>query len=105
MTDAIWKALADPTRRAILDELRGMPKTTGELCDLFGHLDRCTVMKHLEVLVHCSLVVVERRGRTRLNHLNPAPLVEVVSRWMVGQAPSLLEAAARLKLIVEETRT
>lgn len=63
--DLIFKALASRTRRALLDALRDGPRTTGELCGLFPHLDRCTVMQHLRVLEKAELVIPARRGRER----------------------------------------
>jgi len=99
--DGIWKALADPHRRTILDLLNVGSKSTGEICELLSHLDRCTVMKHLEVLVRANLVLVERRGRTRLNFLNPLPLHEIVERWVSGHTARLAQGAFRLKSVVE----
>jgi len=61
-SDAVWKALADATRRTILDELRSKPRTTGDLCRLFA-MTRFGVMKHLRALEEAGLVLVERRGR------------------------------------------
>ena len=98
----VWKALADPTRRAILDQLKAQPCMTGDLCEAFADLDRCTVMKHLEVLVEANLVVSERRGRTRINHMNPAPLQEIVERWVSGHTANVASAALRLRRLVEE---
>ncbi|MEQ1936361.1 MAG: helix-turn-helix domain-containing protein, partial [Fimbriimonadaceae bacterium] len=89
MQDGVWKALADSSRREILDQLKANPKTTGELCDAFPTRDRCTVMKHLEVLVAAGLVVAEKRGRNRLNFLNAAPLHEIVERWVSGHTARL----------------
>lgn len=100
----MWKALADSSRREILDQLKANPKTTGELCDAFPSRDRCTVMKHLEVLVAAGLVITERRGRTRLNFLNPAPLHEIVERWVSGHTALLAERAFRLKRISEDQK-
>lgn len=93
MSDTVWKALADPTRREMLDLLFEQPKTTGSLCDRFPHLDRCTVMKHLEALVAAKLVTVEREGRCRWNYLNPVPLQQIVERWLT---PKTSASAARL---------
>jgi DNA-binding transcriptional ArsR family regulator len=98
----VWKALGDPTRREMLDELRVEPRTTGELCDRFAHLDRCTVMKHLDVLVSAHLVIAERVGRKRVNHLNPAPLQEIVLRWLTANSSRVATAALELKRRVEE---
>jgi DNA-binding transcriptional ArsR family regulator len=58
----------------MLDLLKTGPRTTGELCEHFAELDRCTVMQHLGVLEAAELVIVQRRGRQRWNYLNPIPL-------------------------------
>jgi DNA-binding transcriptional ArsR family regulator len=102
MPTDVWKALADPTRRAILDELKAAPRTTGDLCQAFQSLDRCTVMKHLDVLSDAGLVVSERDGRRRLNYLNPAPLQEIVERWVSGHTAAMASAALKLRRLVEE---
>ncbi len=78
---AVWKALADPTRRRILDLLRERPRTTGELGDAFA-VTRFAVMKHLGVLEQAGLVVVRRRGRERWNHLSPVPIQQIAARWI-----------------------
>src|ERR1700730_18414788 len=78
---ALWHALADPTRRAILDLLRQAPRTTGALAELFP-TTRFTIMKHLNVLETAGLVVVRRRGRERWNHLNAVPLQLMYERWV-----------------------
>lgn len=101
MNDLVWKALGDPKRREMLDLLKVEPRTTGDLCDAFAQVDRCTVMKHLDVLVKAGLVVPERRGRTRVNHLNPLPLHQIVERWVNGHTARLAQAALRLKAISE----
>jgi Predicted transcriptional regulators len=77
----VWRALADPTRRALLDRLRAGPCTTGALAAGFP-VTRFAVMKHLDVLVAAGLVLVERRGRERLNYLNPVPIRRVNQRWL-----------------------
>ena len=79
--EAVWRALADPSRRRILDLLRERPLTTGQLAGCF-ELSRYGVMKHLAILHAAGLVVIERRGRERLNHLDPLPLQRVVRRWV-----------------------
>lgn len=79
--DLIWRALADATRRRILDLLRRRPLTTSELASEF-EVSRFAVMKHLAVLVDASLVLVEWRGRERLNHLNPVPIQQIHRRWI-----------------------
>lgn len=93
--EPVWRALADPTRRAILDALRSGPRTTSALAEGFP-TTRFAVMKHLGVLVEAGLVTVERRGRERLNHLNPVPLQQTYERWVrPAAAPS---AAGLLRL-------
>ncbi len=79
--DSVWRALADPTRRRILDLLRKNSRTTGELAAEFP-VTRFAVMKHLAVLVEAGLVLVERRGRERLNHLNTVPIQAIYRRWI-----------------------
>ena len=61
--DQVWKALADPTRREILDLLRDGSKTTTQVVEAFEGLSRVGVMKHLEVLKQCRLVVTRKDGR------------------------------------------
>lgn len=99
--EAVWKALADSTRRELLDLLKHQPRTTGALCEACPTLDRCTVMKHLEVLVNAGLVTAQKQGRTRVNHLNPAPLHMIVERWVSGHTALLADSAFRLKRLVE----
>ena len=95
--DRVWRALADPTRRAILDELAGSPRTTGELVERFQPLCRTNVMKHLDVLVDAQLVLVRRRGRERWNHLNPVPIQRVCDRWVTRHVRHPASALSRLK--------
>lgn len=78
----IWKALADPTRRRLLDALRGGPQTTGSLCARFPKLARVTVIKHLGILEEADLVVVQAKGRERWNHLNAVPIQQIHERWI-----------------------
>jgi len=77
-----WKALADPTRRRMLDMLRSGPRTTGAIAAGFPHLSRFAVMKHLGVLEQAHLILVERRGRERWNALNAVPLRQMYQRWV-----------------------
>jgi DNA-binding transcriptional ArsR family regulator/uncharacterized protein YndB with AHSA1/START domain len=81
MDQAVFRALGDPTRRRILDLLRDGPHTTGDLAEQFEQ-SRYGVMKHLSVLEEARLVVVERQGRKRYNHLNAVPLRELYERWL-----------------------
>lgn len=78
---SLWAALADPTRRQILDLLRERPRTTGELADEFPS-SRFAIMKHLNVLEAAGLLVIQRAGRERWNHLNAVPLQLLYDRWV-----------------------
>ncbi|MFZ0955689.1 MAG: helix-turn-helix domain-containing protein [Candidatus Sulfotelmatobacter sp.] len=80
--DPVWKALSDPTRRAILDFLRERPRTTTEIVDTFPHLTRFGVMKHLEVLRQAHLVQTREAGRQRVNSLNVVPIRQIYERWV-----------------------
>ncbi|MCW1431507.1 ArsR/SmtB family transcription factor [Novosphingobium sp. JCM 18896] len=100
--DAVFRALASPARRALLDHLRDTPLTTGALCALFPELDRCSVMQHLKVLEAADLVIAERRGRERWNHLNPLPIHEIHERWIGPHAARAVEKLAGLKRGLEK---
>lgn len=80
--DPVWRALADPTRRAILDFLRDHPRRTTEIVEKFPHLSRFGVMKHLEVLRQAQLVHTREAGRERVNSLNVVPIREIYERWV-----------------------
>ena len=91
--DRIFKALAHPVRRQVLDDLRDQPLTTGTLVTHFPDIDRCTVMQHLKVLEEAGLVIPQRKGRERWNHLNPIPIHDIHERWI---GPHAAAATARL---------
>jgi len=80
--DVIWKALADETRRSILDCLRDGPKTTTEIVERFPELTRFGIMKHLQVLRDASLVLTHEEGRTCVNSLNAVPIRLIYERWV-----------------------
>lgn len=80
--DPVWKALSDPTRRAILDFLRDRSRTTTEIVESFPHLSRFGVMKHLEVLRQAQLVRTREAGRQRMNSLNVVPIRQIYERWV-----------------------
>jgi DNA-binding transcriptional ArsR family regulator len=80
--DSVWKALADPTRRSILDLLREQPRTTTEIVDSFPHLTRFGVMKHLDSLREAGLVNTREEGRKRRNSLNVFPIRQIYERWV-----------------------
>jgi DNA-binding transcriptional ArsR family regulator/uncharacterized protein YndB with AHSA1/START domain len=77
---AIWRALADPTRRAILDLLRTRPRTTGDVASEFD-VSRIAVMRHLTILTEAGLVSSRKRGRERWNYVNLIPLLRLHERW------------------------
>ncbi|TDD74571.1 metalloregulator ArsR/SmtB family transcription factor [Actinomadura darangshiensis] len=100
--DPVFKALADPTRRLLLDRLREHNgQTLGDLC---GRLDmaRQSATQHLDVLVRAGLVTVVRRGRERLHYLNPAPIHEIEERWISEFDKPRLQAISAIKNQAEE---
>lgn len=99
--DAVFKALADPVRRALLDALRERGgQTLGELCEGRG-MTRQAVSKHLGVLEAANLVAAEKRGRERLHYLNPTPIHEIAERWIAPFEQGRLAALAALKRRLE----
>lgn len=80
--DLIWKALADETRRSILDFLRAGPKLTTAIVEQFPELSRFGVMKHLQVLRDAGLVLTREDGRTCVNSLNAVPIRQIYERWV-----------------------
>jgi DNA-binding transcriptional ArsR family regulator len=98
--DNVWRALANVARRAILDVLRTKPHTTGELVEQLG-LDRHIVMQHLTVLRDAELVHVEKRGRQRINYLNPIPIQRIHQRWVSRYEENWLNALIGLKDTLE----
>ncbi len=102
--DAVLKALADESRRKLLDQLhKSNGQTLGELC---GHLDmsRQAVAKHLGLLEIANLVVVVWRGREKLHYLNPVPLQEVYERWVAKYERHRLQALSDLKTGLEQDK-
>ena len=99
--DEVFKALADPSRRELLDRLRAdNGQTLGQLC---AHLDmtRQAVTKHLAVLEEANLVVVVWRGREKLHYLNPVPIHEIAERWIGKFERGRLRVLAELKKRLE----
>jgi DNA-binding transcriptional ArsR family regulator len=102
--DPVWKALSDPTRRAILDFLRDRARTTTEIVDAFPHLSRFGVMKHLDVLRQAHLVHTREVGRQRVNSLNVVPIRQIYERW-VGPFQELWSGdLLRIKEMAEKER-
>lgn len=101
MEDGVFRALANPARRRMLDSLKEEPRTTGMLCEAFAELDRCTVMQHLKVLEEADLIIARREGRERWNHLNPMPIKQIHDRWISQYATHALSVLDRLKSDLE----
>jgi len=96
----LWRALADPTRRRILDLLRERPLITGEIAAQFP-ISRIAVMRHLEVLSEAGLVVNRARGRQRWHYLNMVPLQRLHQRWAAPTTGGFASALLRLQNSVE----
>jgi DNA-binding transcriptional ArsR family regulator len=101
--DAVWKALSDATRRAILDFLRDRPRTTTEIVETFPHLSRFGVMKHLDVLREAHLVQTREAGRQRANSLNVVPIRQIYERWMGPFQELWSGELLRIKEIAEDS--
>ncbi|MFK0173006.1 ArsR/SmtB family transcription factor [Streptomyces sp. NPDC090306] len=100
--DAVFRALADPTRRQLLDRLRERNgQTLRELCELLD-MARQSVTQHLDLLARAGLVTVVRRGRERLHYLNPAPIQEIEERWISGFDRPRLRALGAIRNQAEE---
>ena len=102
--DAVFKALADESRRKLLDQLhRDNGQTLGELC---AHLDmtRQAVTKHLLLLEEAHLVNVVWRGREKLHYLNPVPIHEISERWFGKYERRRLQALGDLKKGLEQNK-
>jgi len=100
--DLVFKALADPTRRRLLDRLHGNNgQTLGELC---GDLDmtRQAVTRHLGLLEGANLVVTVWRGREKLHYLNPEPIEAIAERWIGKYERQRVQALRDLKRALEE---
>jgi DNA-binding transcriptional ArsR family regulator len=81
--DAVFRALADPTRRAVLDALFERDgQSVAELCALAPELTRFGVMKHLTVLEDAGLVTTQKVGRQKLHYVNPIPIQRIADRWI-----------------------
>jgi DNA-binding transcriptional ArsR family regulator len=102
--DEIFKALADPSRRKLLDQLhRSNGQTLGELCEDLD-MTRQAVTKHLVVLEVANLVATVWRGREKLHYLNPMPLHEIYERWIDKYERHRLRALSDLKRGLEENK-
>jgi DNA-binding transcriptional ArsR family regulator len=102
--DLVWKALADPTRRSILDQLRGKPCTTTQVVERFPELSRFGVMKHLAVLRAAGLVLTREEGRQVVNTLNVIPIRWIYERWVSDYQDVWVRTLSSLKRSLESPR-
>jgi DNA-binding transcriptional ArsR family regulator len=105
--DDVFRALADASRRELLDRLFARNgQTLNELCEAIAKLSasksgepmtRQAVSKHLAILEHANLIATVRRGREKLHYLNPVPIYEIADRWIGKYERHRLSALAELK--------
>jgi DNA-binding transcriptional ArsR family regulator len=100
--DEVFKALADPTRRSLLDELFRQDGQTLSALQERLPMSRFGVMKHLKVLEEAGLVTTRKRGREKLHFLNPVPIRRVYERWVSKYAEPWASALSELKDEIEE---
>lgn len=99
--DKVFKALADPSRRLILDHLfKKNGQTLNELCE-HHDMARQSVSKHLAILEEAKLIVTEWQGRNKLHYLNAAPIGEIYDRWISKYDRHRVEALSELKRMLE----
>jgi DNA-binding transcriptional ArsR family regulator len=100
--DLVFKALADATRRELLDRLRAENgQTLNELCERLS-MTRQAVTKHLVILEEANLVATVRQGREKLHYLNPVPIHDIAERWIRKFERGRLQALSDLKKALEQ---
>jgi len=100
--DEVFRALADTSRRSLLDKLHAKNgQTLNELCDGLA-MTRQAVSKHLAILEAANLVATVKRGREKLHYLNPVPIHEIADRWIGKYERRRLRALTELKRGLEE---
>ena len=100
--DLVFKALADASRRQLLDRLFDEPgQSLSRLCEGMD-MRRQSVSKHLNLLEQAGLVAVQWRGREKLYHLNPVPIADISERWIDKFSHSKAQALSRLKQALED---
>jgi DNA-binding transcriptional ArsR family regulator len=100
--DEVFRALADPTRRKLLDQLFAQDGQTLGALERRLPMTRFGVMKHLRVLEEANLVVTRKRGREKLHFLNPVPIRLVYERWVSKYAEPWVSALTDIKRELEE---
>jgi len=100
--DAVFKALADDSRRRLLDSLHERNGQT--LAELSARLDmtRQAVSKHLGILEAANLIATQREGREKLHYINPVPINEIADRWIAKYERHRLRVLAQLKKVLED---
>ena len=99
--DLVFKALADASRRRLLDRLQARNgQTLNELCEGLD-MSRQAVTKHLEILEGANLIATQKRGREKLHYLNPVPIQEIAERWIGKFERTRLRALSELKRQLE----
>ena len=99
--DTVFRALADESRRTLLDRLHARNgQTLSEMCEGLD-MTRQAVTKHLTILEEANLVVTQKRGREKLHYLNPVPINEIAERWIGKYERGRLRALAELKKQLE----
>jgi DNA-binding transcriptional ArsR family regulator len=101
--DAVFKALADPTRRDLLDSLFAEDGQSLTALEERIPMTRFGVMKHLKVLEEAGLVVTRKQGRAKLHYLNPVPIRLIHDRWVSKYAEPWASALVELKSQLEDT--
>src|SRR5438270_12818135 len=101
--DEVFRALADPTRRSLLDELFQQDGQSLSALEQRLPMTRFGVMKHLRLLEQAGLVVTRKRGRETLHFLNPVPIRLVHDRWVSKYAEPVVTALSSLKAELEKT--
>jgi len=100
--DRLFQALADPSRRKLLDQLHASDgQTLGQMCEHLK-MTRQGVTQHLDVLEAANLIVTVRQGREKLHFLNPVPLQDIYERWIAKFEQPRLKALAQLKRKLEK---
>src|SRR4030081_322385 len=100
--ETVFRALADPTRRSLLDALHGQDGQTLVALPAGGDMTRIAVAKHLRLLEEAGLVVSRRRGREKLHFLNPVPIRLIHDRWVSKYAEPWAARLSGLKKRIEE---
>jgi DNA-binding transcriptional ArsR family regulator len=102
--ELVFKALADPTRRGLLDELHRSDGQTLTELEKGLPMTRFGVMKHLKLLEQANLVTTRRKGREKLHYLNPVPIQQVYERWVSKYAQPVAAGLTELKRDLEKEK-